>query len=60
MIVSIGMWIIPALVSVLSICWLIFKKPDGGNFPAIGAMLDIITVLIINLVAWLIWALFFK
>ena len=60
MLITIGMWLIPTVVSICSICWLICKPVNTGNFPGMGDMMDFIGILIPNLILWLLWALFFK
>lgn len=55
---TIGLWGLPLMVTVVSFLWLIFKEPESGNMPGIGVMLNAMALLILNLMAWLGWALF--
>jgi hypothetical protein len=55
---TIGLWGLPLMVTVVSFLWLIFKEPESGNMPGIGVMLNAMALLILNLMVWLGWALF--
>jgi len=45
-------WWIPTLVTILGIGYMLVPKDYGGNFPDIGALLDLVVILIVVLLAW--------
>lgn len=50
--ITIGLWIIPFLITVISFAWAIANS-DGGF---LGGFFETLIALIISLFAWLVWA----
>ena len=50
--ITIGLWIIPFLITVISFAWAIANN-DGGF---LGGLFETLFALIISLFVWLVWA----
>jgi len=65
MTIEIGLWIIPTLITVISIlaAWFIAPESDSsGRYPDFGSLfwlgINLIVALIISLLSWIVFAIF--
>ena len=59
--ITIGMWVMPTLLTILSFIWAYSKRDTGGgNYLDFSGMFDLIyygIATIISLISWLVWSL---
>lgn len=57
--ITLGIWIIPLIITILSICWALFYVDGGeGMLSGLANLLALIPALFISLIAWIIWGIF--
>jgi hypothetical protein len=57
MITSFPLWVIPLVITIISLFWAIYCVDDGGGFfSGLGNILALVPALFISMIAWIIYA----
>lgn len=55
--ITIGSWIIPLIITILSVCWALFYVDNIDGY-GVTNVLALIPALFISLIVWIIWGVF--